>query len=156
MVFPPLRLPPPESIPEAHLYLSLSHQVGTSNHSIMYNAEWELLQSLLVDDILCQKCIEENAAEELTALQTSNEKEWEAKKVSKSVTHTGCLHMYTLIPLQKIFPQVSWQNLEHGPHHPHVQESMQDEKVPPTVKVNIAAKLFMPHNAHCAHEANNY
>jgi hypothetical protein len=155
MVFPPLRPPPPESVPEAHLYLSPTHQVGTGNHSVVYNAEWELPRSLLEDDILCQKCIEERVAEELAELQT-RDKEWEAETVSESVTSTGRLHTRTLIPLKEIFPRVSWQNLERGPHCRHIQESTRDEKVPPTVKVNVAAKLSMPHDAHLRREANNY
>jgi hypothetical protein len=88
MVFPPLCLPPPKSILKTDLYLSLSHQVGTGNHSVVHNAVWELPWSLLLNDILYQKCIEEKVVEELAALQTSNEKEWEAKKMSKSVTRT--------------------------------------------------------------------
>jgi hypothetical protein len=155
MVFPPLRPPPPESVPEAHLYLSPTHQVGTGNHSVVYHAEWELPRSLLVDDILCQKCVEEKVAEELDKLKTSDSKEWEAKEVSKSVSR-GVLHTRTLIPLKKIFPQVSWQNLERGPHCPHIQESTRDEKVPPTVKLNVAAKLSRPYDAHLGREANNY
>ena len=33
---------------------------------------------------------------------------------------------------------------------------MWDEKVPPTVKLNVTAKLSMPHDAHIACKANNY
>jgi hypothetical protein len=158
MVFPPLCPPPPESVPEAHLYLSPAHQVGTSNHSVVYNAEWELPRSLLVDDILCQRCMKEKVTEELGELQTSNsrEKEWEVKEDSKPAPWNNITHTRTLIPIKKIFPQVSWQNLEHGPHCPHIQESTRDEKVPPTVKVSVAAKLSRPYDAHLGREANNY
>jgi hypothetical protein len=154
MVFPPLRPPPPESVPEAHLYLSPAHQVGTGNHSVVYNAEWELPRSLLVDDILCQKCMEEKVAEELGELQ--REKEWKTKVVSESVSWNNRLRTRTITPLKKIFPRVSWQNLEHGPHCSHIQESKRDEKVPPTVKVGVAAKLSMRYDAHLDREANNY
>lgn len=158
MIFPPLRPPPPESVPEAHLYLSPAHQVGTGNHSVVYNAEWELPRSLLVDDILCQMCMEEKVAEELGELQTSHsrEKEWEAKEVSESVSWNNHLHTRTLIPLKEVFPRVSWQNLERGPHCPHIQESTRDEKVPPTVKVSVAVKLSKRFDAHLGREAKNY
>ena len=158
MVFPPLRPPPPESVPEAHLYLSPIHQVGTGNHSVVYNAEWELPRSLLVDDILCQRCMEEKVTEELDELQTSNsrEKEQEVKEYSEPVPGNNLIHTRTVIPIKKIFPRVSWQNLERGPHCSHIQESMRDEKVPPTVKVSVAAKLSKPYDMHLRREANNY
>ena len=159
MVFPPLCPPPPESMPEAHLYLSPAHQVGTGNHSVVYNAEWELPRSLLVDDVLCQRCMEDKVTEELSKLETSNsrEKEWEVKEESQSVPWRKNLkHMRTLIPLKNIFPRVSWQNLERGPHCPHIQESTRDEKVPPTVKVSVAGKLSKPYDAHLGREAINY
>jgi len=65
MAFPPLRPPPPESVPEAHLYLSPAHQVGVGNHSVAYNAEWELPRSMLVKEKLCQDCMKDQIAEDL-------------------------------------------------------------------------------------------
>jgi hypothetical protein len=73
MVFPPLCPPPPESVPEAHLYLSPAHPAGTGHHSVVYNAEWELPRSMLVKDVLCQKCLEAQVAEELKELETRGE-----------------------------------------------------------------------------------
>ena len=58
--------------------------------------------------------------------------------------------------LQKIFSHISWQHLECRLHCPHIQELMWDEKVPPTVKLNVTAKLSMLHDAHLACKANNY
>ncbi|KIM83279.1 hypothetical protein PILCRDRAFT_439061 [Piloderma croceum F 1598] len=63
MVFPPPRPPPPESVPEAHLYLSPAHRSGAGNHSVVYKAELELPRSILVDDVLCQKCMMDKVAE---------------------------------------------------------------------------------------------
>jgi hypothetical protein len=62
MVFPPPRPPPPESVPEAHLYLSPAHRSGTGNHSVVYKAELELP---LVDDVLCRKCMMDKVAEQV-------------------------------------------------------------------------------------------
>lgn len=73
MAYPPLCPPPPESVPEAHLYLSPAHHVGTGNHSVVYNAEWELPRSMLVKDILCQKCMQEKVAEELKEMEKRGE-----------------------------------------------------------------------------------
>ena len=65
MAFLPLCPPPPESVPEAHLYLSPTHQVGVGNHSVAYNAEWELPRSMLVKDVLCPECIKDKVTEDL-------------------------------------------------------------------------------------------
>jgi hypothetical protein len=65
MAFPPLCPPPPKSVPEAHLYLSPAHRVGVGNHSVVYNAKWELPWSMLVKDILCLECIKGKVAEDL-------------------------------------------------------------------------------------------
>jgi hypothetical protein len=65
MVFPPPRPPPPESVPEAHLYLSPAHRSGTGNHSVIYKAELELPRSILVDDVLCRKCMMDKVAEQV-------------------------------------------------------------------------------------------
>ncbi|KAG6843743.1 hypothetical protein H0H87_001044 [Tephrocybe sp. NHM501043] len=52
----------PKPIEEAHLYLSPAHTVGTGNHSVVYNAEWELPRAAVMptpssDYILCEKCV---------------------------------------------------------------------------------------------------
>jgi hypothetical protein len=73
MVFPPLCPPPPESIPEAHLYLSPAHCVGKGNHSVVYNAEWELPRSMLVKDILCQRCMQDIVVAELKEMENRGE-----------------------------------------------------------------------------------
>lgn len=69
MVSLPPRPPPPSVVPEAHLYISPFHRCGSGNHSIVYRAEWELPRSLLVDDVLCDVCIEEKGAEYLQQRQ---------------------------------------------------------------------------------------
>ncbi|KAG6882736.1 hypothetical protein C0992_010816, partial [Termitomyces sp. T32_za158] len=48
---------------EAHLYLSPKHTIGTGNHSVVYQAEWELPRSTVIpppstDYILCKQCVE--------------------------------------------------------------------------------------------------
>jgi hypothetical protein len=73
MVVPPLRPPPPESVPEAHLYLSPAHRSGIGNHSVVYKAELELPRSMLVDDVLCRKCMMNKVAEQVEEKQRRGE-----------------------------------------------------------------------------------
>lgn len=48
---------PPQSTPEAHLYLSPSHSIGEGHHSYVFDAELELPRSLLVDEMFCDECV---------------------------------------------------------------------------------------------------
>jgi hypothetical protein len=57
--------------PATHLYISPSSKAGTGNHSEVYHAEWELPRSLLVPDIFCRECVNE----ELRAMRESGELE---------------------------------------------------------------------------------
>ncbi|KAF7970390.1 hypothetical protein HWV62_24258 [Athelia sp. TMB] len=52
-------------IPEAHLYISPAHRIGTGHHSVVYSAEWELPRSALVKDKLCHMCVREEVALEM-------------------------------------------------------------------------------------------
>ena len=47
----------PLETPEAHLYLSKDSVCGTGHHSVVYNAEWELPRSVLVEEPLCRLCL---------------------------------------------------------------------------------------------------
>ncbi|KAG6877381.1 hypothetical protein C0993_007901 [Termitomyces sp. T159_Od127] len=54
-------------IEEAHLYLSPKHVIGIGNHSVVYQAEWELPRSAIIpppsnDFILCEHCVEADIA----------------------------------------------------------------------------------------------
>lgn len=40
VILPPV--PEFEPVEEAHLYLSPTHLAGQGNHSVLYNAEWEI------------------------------------------------------------------------------------------------------------------
>ncbi|KAJ7273170.1 hypothetical protein C8J57DRAFT_1317000 [Mycena rebaudengoi] len=55
--------------PAAHLYISPAHKAGIGNHSVVYNAEWELPRSLLIQDVFCHDCVEE----EVKAMTASGE-----------------------------------------------------------------------------------
>jgi Lipopolysaccharide kinase (Kdo/WaaP) family len=203
MVFPPLCPPPPESVPEAHLYLSPAHHVGSGNHSVVYNAEWELPRSLLVNDILCQQCMRDKVAEELKEIEkrgeycpgkpegdsqqrdpgesprpavTRDNKSAKVTTTTEQFSGTAAeivvggepLGIYTIEPPEivhrttydgpvvKVFPEVHWQNPEHGLYCAHIQKSLGCEKVPLTAKVNVVAKLSIQYDPHLANEAENY
>ncbi|KAG6911422.1 hypothetical protein DXG01_016519 [Tephrocybe rancida] len=56
-----------EPIEEAHLYLSPAHPIGTGNHSVVYQGEWELPRAVVVpppstDYVLCETCVAEDVA----------------------------------------------------------------------------------------------
>ncbi|KAJ3795545.1 hypothetical protein GGU11DRAFT_810440 [Lentinula aff. detonsa] len=53
--------PPPISVPEAHLFLSPAHTVGSGNHSRVYHAEWDLPRSVFSKPKICNTCLEEAA-----------------------------------------------------------------------------------------------
>ena len=55
----------PLETPEAHLYLSKDSVCGTGSHSEVYNAEWELPRSVLVEEQLCRLCLLANLDAEL-------------------------------------------------------------------------------------------
>jgi len=219
MVFPPLCPPLPESVPEAHLYLSPAHRVGIGNHSILYNAEWELPRSMLVKDTLCQLCIQDKVAEDLKerkkhggyhydgimkkekagdgsqwilAESSSSTATLETKFPKETIadTHVGGIRAKFIYPqdfesgrkgkdekgpatltiktaqttrtrtykgpVMNVFPEVDWQNPERGPHCRHIQESLRCEKVPPTAKVSVVAKLSKQYDKHLDYEAKNY
>ncbi|KAF8065394.1 hypothetical protein FPV67DRAFT_1419684 [Lyophyllum atratum] len=68
---PPRPLAPvpsdPEPIGEAHLYISPAHPIGKGNHSIVYQAEWELPRSAVLpspstDPVLCKDCVNADVA----------------------------------------------------------------------------------------------
>ncbi|KAG5637639.1 hypothetical protein H0H81_003864 [Sphagnurus paluster] len=52
---------------EAHLYISPAHRVGAGNHSVVYEAEWELPRSTLfppprTNHVLCDICVRADVA----------------------------------------------------------------------------------------------
>ncbi|KNZ76234.1 hypothetical protein J132_11104 [Termitomyces sp. J132] len=56
-----------QKIEEAHLYLSPKHAIGVGNHSVVYQAEWELPRAAVVppssaDYILCEQCVDADIA----------------------------------------------------------------------------------------------
>jgi len=161
MAFPPLCPPPPESVPEAHLYLSPAHRLGTGHHSVVYNAEWELPRSMLVKDVLCHQCIGDKMGEDLEERKRRGEypyngveKEEKAEDVSESA-RTVRTRTYEGLAV-KVFPEVEWQNPERGPYCSHIQKSMRHGKVPLTAKVSVAAKLSIQYDRHLSREAKNY
>lgn len=69
----PAQPPPPDSIAQGHLYLSPAHKLGTGNHSVVYEAEWELPRSMLVQEILCRECMLDNLESDLEKVPVGDE-----------------------------------------------------------------------------------
>lgn len=71
------KIPPrpklPKHIPEAHLYLSPAHLLGTGNHSYVYKAIWELPRWALVPDVLCNVCYMEAVDREVEKKRQAGE-----------------------------------------------------------------------------------
>ncbi|RDB22907.1 hypothetical protein Hypma_009825 [Hypsizygus marmoreus] len=76
-------------IEEAHLYISPAHSIGKGNHSVVYEAEWELPRSALFppppnDPVLCEKCVEADIKRILTETDGENGEKMEARWREKS------------------------------------------------------------------------
>jgi len=83
--------------------------------------------------------------------------EEEKRPVIYTVEPAQTLHTVTYEgPAVKVFPEVHWQNPEHGPYCSHIQELLECEKVPLTAKANVAVKLSKQYDPHLACEAENY
>ena len=80
MVLPPSRPPPPESTPEAHLYLSPVHHAGKGHHSVVYRAELELPRSLLTGEQMCKVCLVKKAYEMITEIEKNPESQQDLSK----------------------------------------------------------------------------
>ncbi|KAF8955690.1 hypothetical protein BDZ97DRAFT_259558 [Flammula alnicola] len=175
-------LPWPVPAKEGHLYLSPAHTIGEGNHSMVYNAEWELPRSLLVEQELCSTCIAEDVEELMKEQLHPDGSPFDPKYDEKS----GRLYLKTRAkaPLtmtldgnkddvylleegyygktleyegsyQVFQSRVRYQNLENGPYCKHLNKT--DQSVHPlTAKVSVAAKLSIQYDGHLANEANNY
>jgi len=83
--------------------------------------------------------------------------EEEKRPVIYTIEPAQTLHTVTYEgPAVKVFPEVHWQNPEHGPYCSHIQELLECEKVPLTAKANVAVKLSKQYDPHLACEAENY
>ncbi|KZP19808.1 hypothetical protein FIBSPDRAFT_790201 [Athelia psychrophila] len=57
--------PGPHVVPEGHLYISPAHKIGVGNHSVVYEAEWELPRPALVPSEFCMECLMKDVAEKM-------------------------------------------------------------------------------------------
>ena len=80
MVLPPSRPSPPESTPEAHLYLSPVHHAGKGHHSVVYRAELELPRSLLTGEQMCEVCLVKKAYEMIAEIEKNPENQHDLSK----------------------------------------------------------------------------
>ncbi|RDB22951.1 hypothetical protein Hypma_009907 [Hypsizygus marmoreus] len=76
-------------IEEAHLYISPAHSIGEGNHSVVYQAEWELPRSALFpppsnDPVMCEKCVEADVKRVLIEADGENGEKMEARWREKS------------------------------------------------------------------------
>ncbi|GLB34456.1 hypothetical protein LshimejAT787_0200210 [Lyophyllum shimeji] len=68
----------PEQINEAHLYISPAHPIGSGNHSVVYQAEWELPRSAVIPSadadayVLCDACVREDVQQILKVVDGEN------------------------------------------------------------------------------------
>ncbi|TFK35285.1 hypothetical protein BDQ12DRAFT_324001 [Crucibulum laeve] len=71
-------------VPEAHLYISPAHAAGKGNHSMVYNAEWELPRDLLVPEFICRECALEDAKRILEEEDGPNQEKKAAQWMERS------------------------------------------------------------------------
>lgn len=169
---------------EAHLYLSPSGTIGAGHHSYVYNAEFELPRSTIMDDELCEKCIMEDVYRTLREQDGPNgerrDPKWDEKVGRYVVKEAGqpgrvlslenndfgeaeyliedCTLHHVLEydgPYRLIHSKIGYQCLERAPYCEHIAKSSKGIH-PLTAKVKVAAKLSIEHDNHLAHEAETY
>jgi len=125
-----------KAIEEAHLYISPAYTIEKGNHSIVYEAEWELPCSVVIPPppikpVLCVECVKVAVTRIL--------KEKKGKHNER-------------IDLGPIRTNVVWQD----PMCPTCKHIVPPEPEPPTVKVRVVAKLSNERDEHLARESKNY
>ncbi|KAF5378310.1 hypothetical protein D9615_008782 [Tricholomella constricta] len=87
-----------EHIEEAHLYISPAHQIGVGNHSVVYQAEWELPRSAIIpppstDPVICKECLQLDIDRILKEVDGEHgermEAQWKEKSTTLSVVQKG-------------------------------------------------------------------
>ncbi|KAJ7197145.1 hypothetical protein GGX14DRAFT_316539, partial [Mycena pura] len=173
------------STPAAHLYLSPTSKAGVGNHSEVYHAEWELPRSLLVPDVFCRACVdEEQTAESLPGaepchfgwsdevvvepglkLTVSNKRKEEAGNDENSHVQSHIVKPHIVQrqrnyqgPIVDIPTKVKWQTPGHEKNCKHLvsQRLMPLYTNPPTAVVRVCAKLSLENDPHLAREAQVY
>ncbi|KAJ3523756.1 hypothetical protein NMY22_g11302 [Coprinellus aureogranulatus] len=95
------RRPSRDTVPEAHLYITPHQLTGTGHHSVVYDVEWELPRHVLVDDVICKKCVFEKGMAILEAEDGVDGERKDPKWLEKTgrVVETVKQHPgFTLIP----------------------------------------------------------
>ncbi|KAG5647168.1 hypothetical protein DXG03_001123 [Asterophora parasitica] len=87
-----------DPIEEAHLYLSPAHPIGSGNHSVVYEAEWELPRSAIIpppstDPVLCRTCVQADIDRTLKELDGEHGErmaaEWKEKTAKVTIVQVG-------------------------------------------------------------------
>ena len=183
-VLPPR--PPLAAANEGHLYLSRDECAGRGHHSYVYNAEWELPRSCLIEEQICVDCIMEDLKAILQEQDGENgetrNRKWDelsGKMVLKEVVTPACvvtteggskeIDSSTYIVREG---EKSREVVYEGPYrviHSRVKyqnlarapyckhlQKLQSSIHPLTTKVRVTAKLSMQGDEHLAREARNY
>ncbi|KAF8799148.1 hypothetical protein BYT27DRAFT_7121604 [Phlegmacium glaucopus] len=176
--------PPIPPAREAHLYLSPSEHIGEGNHSFVYNAEFELPRSTIMEDKICHQCVIEDMRRILEEQDGPNgerrDPKWD-EKVGRYVVKTvgepplmvaldnsgkgesqylledGTHHLVLEYegPYRVIHSTIGYQCLERGPYCEHIATSMKGIH-PLTAKVKVAAKISIQGDHHLGREAEMY
>jgi len=184
VVLPPR--PPLAAANEGHLYLSPDKRVGVGSHSYVYNAEWELPRSSLVEERICIDCILEDLKAILREQDGENgetrDRKWDelsGKMVLKEVatppfvttTEGGSKEINSNVYVLRE-GQRSREVVYEGPYrviHSRVKyqnlarapycihlQKLKGSIHPLTTKVQVTAKLSMLRDDHLDREAENY
>ena len=162
VALPPM--PKPEPVEEAHLYLSRDYLAGRGNHSVVYNAEWEVPRSTLMPPSLCQECVREDVAailkEQYRQDETSIDFQGTATTASENVSpghgrnkKTFTFHLEG--PARSIITRVRWRSADE-PYYSSCSHNYPRHPYPSATKVRVIAKLSLPNDRHLATEAMNY
>lgn len=167
-------VPRPQPAKEAHLYLLPAEDLGTGNHSYVYNAEFEVPRSLLVKEELCMDCVhadvEEQLKERASDLKNACRGKICTKEETKKPQFLSCgsddIYVFdigaTVTKSEYVGPydvvvqtRVEYQNLERSPYCQHFA-ARKEATHPLTAKVSVAAKISFGIDDHLETEADNY
>ncbi|TDL18078.1 hypothetical protein BD410DRAFT_775301 [Rickenella mellea] len=160
--------PDPEPAKVAHLYIVPSRRIGRGNHSVVYQAEWEVPRSMLVDPKMCTTCGSEtlvgpddlmdcdggDQARGSTPWKQSDEdgvNPWNLPETRWITRADGSVNKFSGMP-RLGSANLQWQDKTNVPYCKH----MDNGPTPPSAKVSVAVKLSVPDDNHLAREARIY
>jgi len=158
VIYPPEPTPSPVEV--AHLYLSPAHAAGEGNHSVVYNAEWEVPRSMVMAPLMCDVCVVEDVAKILKEedREDGEKKSVQWKKKSAVLNKVDDNEMpdpaHSKLknegPVHSIHTRVPWRSPDdpYSTFCTHIQARAKNLPYPAATKVRVIAKLSLQYDDH--------